>query len=133
MLVDEGLEILTETEAMTLLRTGSVGRVGITIESLPAIFPVNFGVVDDAIVFRTAPGSKLNAALRGATVAFEVDDHDRADRSGWSVLVVGRAEVVHGIGVAFQVLDAGIEPWAGGVRSNIVRIVPDLVSGRRIV
>lgn len=133
MLVDEGLELLTEDCAMALLCSGSVGRVGVTIGALPAIFPVNYGVIDGAIVFRTAPGSKLAAAASGAVVAFEVDDYDRADRSGWSVLAIGPSEVVHDLDVTFKVLDAEIEPWAGGVRTHIVRIRPELLSGRRIV
>lgn len=133
MLIEEGLELLTEHDAMMLLAAGDVGRVGVTMGALPAIFPVNYGLVDGHIVFRTSPGSKLAAATRGAVVAFEVDDYDRTDRSGWSVLAVGQAEVVHDIGITFRVLDAAIEPWAGGIRTSIVRIRPELVSGRRIV
>jgi nitroimidazol reductase NimA-like FMN-containing flavoprotein (pyridoxamine 5'-phosphate oxidase superfamily) len=96
------------------------------------IFPVNFAVIDGTIVFRTAPGSKLAAAARGATVAFEVDDYERADRSGWSVLAVGPAQVVHDLDVTFKVLAARLEPWAEGHRSSIVSIRPHLVTGRRI-
>ena len=95
MIVDEGLELLDDDEARELLRIGEVGRVGVTIGALPAIFPVNYRVIDGAIVFRTSPGSKMSAAAVGAVVAFEVDDYQLADRSGWSVLAVGTAEVVH--------------------------------------
>jgi hypothetical protein len=50
--------------------------------------------VNGAIVFRTAPGSKIAAAAAGSVVAFEVDDDGRLDRSGWSVLAVGQAQLV---------------------------------------
>ncbi|HET6773773.1 MAG TPA: pyridoxamine 5'-phosphate oxidase family protein [Acidimicrobiales bacterium] len=133
MLVDGGLELLDEDEAWALLRAGVVGRVGVTIGAMPAIFPVNYAVIDDAVVFRTAPGSKLSAAASDAVVAFEVDDYDRADRSGWSVLAVGRSEVVHDLDVTRKVLAAGLEPYADGSRTSIVRIRPVFVSGRRIV
>ncbi|HEX6166199.1 MAG TPA: pyridoxamine 5'-phosphate oxidase family protein [Acidimicrobiales bacterium] len=134
MLVDGGLELLEEHEAWALLRAGVVGRVGVTIGAMPAIFPVNYAVLDDdAVVFRTAPGSKLSAAASDAVVAFEVDDYDRADRSGWSVLVVGRSEVVHDLDVTRKVLAADLEPYADGTRTSIVRIRPVFVSGRRIV
>ena len=132
MLTDEGLELISEDEAVELLSTREVGRVGVTIGALPAIFPVNFRVIDGAVVFRTGEGSKLAAAARGAIVAFEVDDYDVAGRTGWSVLVVGRSEVVHDLDVTFQVLNAGLEPFAGGRRGAIVRIIPELVTGRRI-
>ena len=133
MLVDEGLELLTEDEAWALLVSGEIGRVGITIGALPVIFPVNYRVIDGAIVFRTAPGSKLSAAAEGAVVAFEVDDYQLADRSGWSVLAVGRSEVSHDVDVVFKALNARLEPLAGGRRSALVRIEPTFISGRRIV
>ena len=133
VLTDEGLEILTEEEALALLASGEIGRVGVTVGALPAIFPVNYRVVDGAVVFRTAPGTKLSAAADGAVVAFETDHYDVADRTGWSVLAVGRSEVVHDLDVAFKVLDAGLEPFATGVRTAIVRIYPEFVSGRRVV
>jgi nitroimidazol reductase NimA-like FMN-containing flavoprotein (pyridoxamine 5'-phosphate oxidase superfamily) len=133
VIVDEGLELLDDDEAWELLRLGEVGRIGITIGALPAIFPVNYRVLDGAIVFRTSPGSKMSAAAAGAVVAFEVDDYQLADRSGWSVLAVGTAEIVHDVAVAFQVLDVGLEPLADGDRLTVVRIEPTFISGRRIV
>jgi nitroimidazol reductase NimA-like FMN-containing flavoprotein (pyridoxamine 5'-phosphate oxidase superfamily) len=84
-------------------------------------------------VFRTAPGSKLTAATNRTVVAFEVDDHDRVERAGWSVLVVGQSEVVHDLDVRFKALDADLEPYAEGARTAIVRIQPSFVSGRRII
>ncbi len=133
MVVDEGLELLTEDEARALLARGRLGRVGITVGAFPAIFPVNYRMLDGAIVFRTSPGSKLSAAARGAVVAFEVDHFRDEDRSGWSVLAVGPAEVVHDLHVTAQVLDAELEPYADGPRGAIVRISPTFLSGRRIV
>jgi nitroimidazol reductase NimA-like FMN-containing flavoprotein (pyridoxamine 5'-phosphate oxidase superfamily) len=132
-LIDEGLEILTEETCWNLLESADVGRVGVTIGALPAIFPVNYIVMDRCIVFRTAPGSKLTAATAGAVVAFQVDNYQRADRTGWSVLAVGESEVVHDLDVTFEVLAARLEPWADGKRTNIVRVTPGFVSGRRIV
>jgi nitroimidazol reductase NimA-like FMN-containing flavoprotein (pyridoxamine 5'-phosphate oxidase superfamily) len=133
MLVDHGLELLTEEECLELLGTGEVGRVGVTIGALPAIFPVNYRMLDGDVVFRTAPGSKLAAATTGAVVAFEIDDHDRVDRTGWSVLLVGPSEVVHDLAVTMSIVEAMLEPWAGDEgRTSIVRIHPTFVSGRRI-
>lgn len=133
MIVDEGLELLSEEECLRLLGTQTVGRVGVSMGALPAIFPVNFRLLDGAIVFRTGEGSKLSAAARGSVVAFEVDEHDPELRSGWSVLVVGEAEVLDDPDVALRVLDGGPEPYAPGRRVAIVRITPGFVSGRRIV
>ena len=71
MIVDQGLELLSEEQCRQLLAGGEVGRVGITIGALPAIFPVNYRVIDGSIHFWTAPGSKMSAAVAGAVVAFE--------------------------------------------------------------
>ena len=130
-LIDQGLEILEETQCWALLEQATLGRVGISVGALPAIFPVNYVASDGAVLFRTAPGTKLHAASRGAVVAFEVDHYDDDSRTGWSVLLVGRA---HEIGdltpVALGAPDP--EPWAEGVRDHLVRIKPGFISGRRI-
>lgn len=133
MLVDEGLELLEEDQCWALLRSGDVGRVGLTMGAMPAIFPVNYAVVEDSIVFRTAPGAKLTAAADATVVAFEVDDFERANRSGWSVLTVGPSRVVHDLDVTFKVLAAHLEPLADGKRDAIVQIRPEFMSGRRLV
>jgi nitroimidazol reductase NimA-like FMN-containing flavoprotein (pyridoxamine 5'-phosphate oxidase superfamily) len=64
MLTDEGLELLSEEECVDLLRTGGVGRVGVTIAGLPVILPVNYACVDGDVLFRTGEGTKLNAATQ---------------------------------------------------------------------
>lgn len=133
MIVDGGLELLSEDEAHALLAQSEVGRIGITIGAMPAIFPVNYRLLDGAIVFRTAPGSKLSAAASGAVVAFEVDDYGVLDRSGWSVLAIGRAEVVADHDIIDRVNATGLQPFVDGTRTAIVRIEPTFVSGRRLV
>jgi uncharacterized protein len=133
MIVDHGLEILSEETAHKLLVACEVGRVGLCIGALPAIFPVNYRVMDGAIVFWTSPGSKMSAAAEGAVVAFEVDDYHAADRSGWSVLAVGRAEVTTDPELAARVKATRLQPFVDGPRDALVRIEPTFVSGRRLV
>ena len=53
------------------------------------IFPVNYVFDQDLVIFRTDPGSKLDAATERELVAFEVDATDEATRTGWSVVVRG--------------------------------------------
>ncbi len=133
MIVDDGLELLDEEECLRLLASGEIGRVGVSIAALPAIFPVNFRVIDDAIVFATSPGTKLESASANAVLAFEVDDFGLSDRTGWSVLVIGRSEVVDDPAVHEKAREAGLEPFAEGPRHTLVRIAIELISGRRIV
>lgn len=134
MLVDEGLEILTEDECWRLIEMPGIGRVGVTVGALPAIFPVNYTAPHRTIVFRTADGTKLRAAVEHAVVVFEVDHADPLYHDGWSVQVVGVAEPIDGAGgdEDAAALHAAVAPWAPGERSNYVRIRPEMVSGRRI-
>ncbi|GCB44072.1 DNA-binding protein [Streptomyces sp. NL15-2K] len=60
---------LTERECWDLLGTHGVGRLAVTTPSGPLVVPVNSGVVDGAIVFRTAAGT-TPAQASGHRVAF---------------------------------------------------------------
>jgi hypothetical protein len=93
---------------------------------------VNYEVVDDAIVFRTAPNSAPAAAV-GTDVAFEVDHVDEAMSQGWSVLAVGPARAVTEPEAVRRLADhARSKPWAGGERELWVSIRPTQLTGRRI-
>ncbi len=131
-LIDDGLEILTEDECRTLLGTVAVGRVAITLGALPAVFPVNYRVVDDEIVFLAGEGTKLRAALDGVVVAFQADEIDGPRRRGWSVLVVGLAQEITDDEELARARDLDLQPLAGGERTHFVRVRPEFVSGRRI-
>ena len=131
-LIDNHLQILPEEECLDLLGSASLGRIGVTMGALPAIFPVNYGVVAGAVVFYTGDGVKLRAALEGAVVAFEVDHIDVAGRGGWSVMVIGLAEEVGDAWELAAVERLGLRPLAGGDRNHVVRIRPQFISGRRV-
>ncbi|WP_431994527.1 pyridoxamine 5'-phosphate oxidase family protein [Streptomyces griseoflavus] len=126
------LSDLAPDECRTLLSTHGVGRVSVTTAEGPAVVPVNYEVVDDSIVFRTAPGS-VPAAAVGSEVAFEVDRLDEAMSQGWSVLAVGPARAVTGPEEARHLSEsAHSTPWAGGEREMWVSIRPTRLTGRRI-
>ena len=128
-----GLEVLSRAECVRLLAGAHIGRVGVSVGALPTVLPVNFAVVDEAIVLRTAPGSKLDAALNNAVVAFEVDSVDPMYHTGWSVLVQGVASEVVDPAERERLRTAPLRPWADHDRDRFVRIYIDLVSGRRLV
>src|SRR6476646_11639130 len=78
VMTSRGLEILSTDECLDLLRSQTLGRVAVQIGATPAISPVNYALLDDDVVFRTDPGTKLSAALMRTMVAYEVDDTDPA-------------------------------------------------------
>ena len=68
---------LTRSECFRLLAAHHLGRVVLIDELGPAAFPVNYVLDGHTVLFRTDEGSKLDAALRGARVAFQIDGADR--------------------------------------------------------
>src|SRR5579884_4560783 len=119
---DEGIEVLGEDECRALLATAKIGRLGVCMGAMPAIFPVNFVVDGDSIVFRTAQGTKLNAATHHAVVAFQCDEVDEFEHTGWSVLVVGMARAVTDPHELERHRGLPLRPWAAGTRECYVRV-----------
>lgn len=131
--MDEDLELLDEDACLALLATTGIGRVAVTLGALPAVLPVNFGLLDGDIVFWTGEGTKLRAAVTNAVVGFEADVIDPEERTGWSVLAVGRAVEIRDPDTLARARALGIRPWtAASSRSHAVLVHPEFVSGRRI-
>jgi nitroimidazol reductase NimA-like FMN-containing flavoprotein (pyridoxamine 5'-phosphate oxidase superfamily) len=127
-----GLEILPFDECLRLLASVPVGRVGFCADGEVVVLPVNHVVDGQDVVFRTARGAKLSAAEAQNPVAFEADGYDPVARSGWSVLVNGRAEAVEETAEVQRLGRLGLHPWATAVdRPFWVRICPASVTGRR--
>jgi nitroimidazol reductase NimA-like FMN-containing flavoprotein (pyridoxamine 5'-phosphate oxidase superfamily) len=106
------LTVLPEYECWQLLRDHRprLGRLAFVDAGWPLVLPVNYLAVGTLLYIRTAPGSKLLAAVRVQQVTFEVDDVDEAVEEGWSVL----------------------RPWARGERPHLLRMDVSVVSGRRL-
>ena len=47
-----------------------------SVDRCPEIFPVNYAVDRETLIFRTAEGTKLLAMVVNPSVAFEVDGYD---------------------------------------------------------
>ena len=128
-----GLEVLDERECRSLLGGVSIGRVGLSIRAMPVVLPVNFALLPDAIVVCTSPGSKLEAACNHAIVAFQADGVDLDERTGWSVLVQGRAAVIPPPASLMADPRLGaLAPWGNPQADSFVRIGMEIISGRRV-
>ena len=127
-----GLEVLSQEECMRLLTQSHIGRVGVTMQALPAVLPVNFALLDGDVLIRTGGGTKLDAALANTVVAFEVDGYDPIYHSGWSVMLTGVAKEVTDPDELERAQRVPLRPWAPGPGDRFVRIATYLISGRRI-
>jgi Pyridoxamine 5'-phosphate oxidase len=83
-------------------------------------------------VFRSARGSKLTALALSAQAAFEVDDFDPSGRTGWSVILIGRAEEITEPAEVARLDQLGVCSLAPGADPHWIRIRSTVVSGRRI-
>jgi nitroimidazol reductase NimA-like FMN-containing flavoprotein (pyridoxamine 5'-phosphate oxidase superfamily) len=124
-----GLETLEEKECRRLLGQGGVGRLAMRGETAPELRPVNFVLLDDVIIVRTGDGMILEAARRDEPASFEIDEIDRLEHTGWSVLVMGQlselpSDEAH--------LALPIRPWASGLKDRFVGLTLERVSGLRI-
>jgi uncharacterized protein len=126
-----GLEILDRATCVQLLGSAHVGRIGLSMGALPVVLPVNFTMLDDDVLVRTAPGSKLEAAATNAVVAFEADKFDAIYHCGWSVLVQGVATEITDPLELEQAGRAPLTPWSG-VNGHYLRVGTQIVSGRRL-
>jgi nitroimidazol reductase NimA-like FMN-containing flavoprotein (pyridoxamine 5'-phosphate oxidase superfamily) len=133
-LVDRtGIRVIDRTECLSLLAAGTVGRVGIVAGGSPLVLPVNYAMDGESVVFRTGPGSKLDAA-RGRAACFEIDGFDLDSRAGWSVIARGRLEKITSFdGPTFARIRDLAQPWLAGDRGHVLRLETVSISGRRVL
>jgi nitroimidazol reductase NimA-like FMN-containing flavoprotein (pyridoxamine 5'-phosphate oxidase superfamily) len=130
----EGLEVLSSEECLRLLGAGRIGRVGVVVDGMPRVLPVNYAADGvGGVAFRTSSRSVL-VEVADQAAAFEVDGYDERTKTGWSVCV-------HGIGreiseaddpMARRLHDLAVIPWAPGRRDRWFTIVAEEITGRRI-
>jgi len=128
---DSETVILSRQQCLARLSSRGVGRVGVSMDALPVILPVQFRVVDDSILFATTRNTRLDTATTGAVIAFQADAYDATDDVWWSVLLQGKAT-----SVGEPEDEAGIGPptsglWSSsGAESRFLRLGTDNMRGR---
>jgi nitroimidazol reductase NimA-like FMN-containing flavoprotein (pyridoxamine 5'-phosphate oxidase superfamily) len=125
------VEELTEDSAWELLGLESFGRLAVSDNDKPQIFPVDYYANGTDILFRTAAGTKLRNLVANEAVAFEVDSRNRGE--SWSVVADGVARVVTDpdeIAVADR---APLPTWIPVAPYVYVKISPTSLRARRFV
>jgi hypothetical protein len=95
--------VLDESVCLELLRSTSLGRVGLSVSALPVVLPVRFVVTDHRLLMCPAdvPVSAEEEALRrevhafripGTVACLQADGQHAEEGSGWSVQATGRLE-----------------------------------------
>lgn len=127
------VEELTYAKCRGLLAAGIFGRVAVCTDDGPRILPVNYSIVEEAVIFRTSPYGVVANHDWSAKMAFEVDHIDYNDHRGWSVVAVGRGDRVED-SESLELIKRTWEPrpWASGSRPLYVRLPWSELSGRRL-
>lgn len=119
---------IPEESAWGYLASVDVGRIAVASESIPEIYPVNFCLDGESVVFRSAPGSKLEKLALNSHVAFEADAW--TEDGGWSVLLRGTAMLIEDADELARLAKAPLRPWVPTLKNNWVRIVPSQLTAR---
>jgi Pyridoxamine 5'-phosphate oxidase len=124
---------LTRAECLQLLGSVPFGRVVFTSRALPAVRPVNHLLIGQQIIIRASLGAAISSAVDGAgtVVAYEADLIDPDQRTGWSVVVVGRANRVASATLAARYRES-LSPWIDEQMDEVITIAADLVTGYRM-
>jgi nitroimidazol reductase NimA-like FMN-containing flavoprotein (pyridoxamine 5'-phosphate oxidase superfamily) len=135
---------MTDTRASTQLKTGEcihllmtrqprVGRLVFVDAGWPMVFPTSYYANGRLIYFRTAPDSKLLAALDMRQVTFEVDHVDDVGDEGWSVLAFGRLRMLIDEEEVAELRQSPLPQWSRGDRPYDLRLDVATMTGRRFV
>ncbi|MGA4508679.1 pyridoxamine 5'-phosphate oxidase family protein [Propionibacteriaceae bacterium G1746] len=125
---DHPITELEEDTAWGYLDSSEVGRLATALGGQPDVFPVNYVVDGQSVVFRTAEGTKLAEVVLNQRVAFEADGWDES--AGWSVVLRGNAERITDADELALAEKMPLRPWTNTVKAHFVRIVPDTITGR---
>lgn len=130
---EHGPTVLDPDEARRLLGAGVVGRIAfVDRDGALQLVPVNYRELDGDVFWLTLADGLLARSADADEVLFQVDHHDDTFQSGWSILLRGRAEVVHDDELAATLRDRGLRPWAAGERTTLVRLRSTAITGRRV-
>jgi uncharacterized protein len=132
MSAESHLGALSESDALALLATVPVGRIVYSDRALPFVTPVNF-ILDGAdVIIRAGRRSPLATHTPGNVVAFEADDINVVDRSGWSVVVTGRVELVDDADEVARLDAWHLQTWRPALSDRYLRLRPELISGQHL-
>jgi nitroimidazol reductase NimA-like FMN-containing flavoprotein (pyridoxamine 5'-phosphate oxidase superfamily) len=129
MAIEQGpITVLDDDEAWNLLSSVALGRLVTFFGGQLEIFPVNFVVQHQTVLFRTAEGTKLFTTVMNEKVLFEADDHTTVE--GWSVIVRGTARILSSSAEIHEAEASGLMPWVATEKLRFVRITPSEISAR---
>lgn len=130
MLPTGGFETLDRETCLSLLKTERIGWLAHNQGERAHVVPVNFHVHADEILIEAAYGRSLQAAANAQVMTLASGTMDHETQSGWSIVVVGKAQLR-----GDDLVNPGVHTPQGWIR--FARVVPiaipiERISGRRV-
>ena len=126
---DSPVTYLDADKAWDLLAGQRLGRLAVKSDVGLDVFPVNYAVDGESIVFRTAEGTKLASLTAYSLVTFEIDSWD--EETGYSVIAKGHASPITAEDEIAQAEALKLRPWVPTVKTIFVRITISEISARK--
>lgn len=124
---------LSAEDALKFLSERSLGRLAISINGRPDVFPVNYAIharsPDDVVVYiRASAGNKLFATAVGSPLALETDLVET--ETATSAILYGTARQVQ-YPDELQLVDSmGLTAWIADYKPEVIAIDVERISGR---
>lgn len=118
---------LSDARSWLLIRGTNLGRIGLSRDNNPEIYPVYYYSDGDRIVFRTAAGTKLVDLASNDSVVFEVDAP--TDDGTWSVIVHGTARILNDVSTQAAAVSS-LPEWVPTEPYVFVEVTPRTIAGR---
>ena len=131
---DSGVIELGSDDCLMLLAGVPLGKVVYTRDVLPAVRPVNHVVRDGEIIIGAGASPWLTKMVRArdkAVLGYQADEIDQNSHHGWTVLVVGYAQIIDDPDRIAKYAPL-VQSWTRTVNDALITIEPDLVTGMRI-
>jgi len=112
------------SECWRLLAGESIGRLALSVRSLPAVLPVQYYLDGDAVAICLGHHDVPYQSIDGTVAAFAVDSLDKTSSSGWAVHCLGTLRPRGRKGTPD---DCG-QPAAG----QVVHFTPAIIAGHRV-
>lgn len=125
--------ILSVENCWDRLNAEQFGRLAVSVAGRPDIYPVNYIVHDQRLVFRTAEGTKLASMAINTAVAFEIDGYEAETNTAWSVVLHGHARLVQHGAEAEALESLPLFPWNTSPKHRLVQVEPVEVTGRSFI
>ena len=124
---------LSPDEVRSLLACGGPGRIGASINALPAVVPTNYLYFGGSLICASDDELVVHAAEHTAILALSADRTDACGLWQWHVHVVGKSEMVTDDQTRSELAMLGLLSPSGQTPSQCIRLHPDILTGFHFV